>query len=40
MILMVTVFCYLTIWLVLAGLFYHFTVWLDVDIAKMYKHWH
>jgi|GEM_PF-3573420 len=28
------------IWLVLAGLFYRFTVWLDVDIAKMYKHWH
>ena len=26
------------IWLVLAGLFYRFTVWLDTDMAKMYKH--
>ena len=26
------------IWLVLAGLFYRFTVWLDVDMAKMHKH--
>lgn len=26
------------IWLVLAGLFYRFTMWLDVDMAKMYKH--
>ena len=26
------------IWLVLAGLFYRFTMWLDVYMAKMYKH--
>ena len=25
-------------WLVLPGLFYHFTVWLDTDMAKMHKH--
>ena len=26
------------IWLVLAGLFYRFTVWLDADMVKMLKH--